>query len=153
VRAFGPGSSEPGMNMYVQTAEPSDSQWAATVAVRAEGLLFVLRDNVERAGEPGSGGHGATRDAGWLAGAWDEPTHEQPQRGELSPKTRHDPVTGVRDAAAWWPLSSCCIGSGALALISLQTTSRWARLQSICLEMSVPIKSSVLGEARGEEGG
>ena len=43
-----------GHGAYVQTAEPSDSQWAATVAVRAEGLL--LRDNVERAGEPGSGG-------------------------------------------------------------------------------------------------
>jgi hypothetical protein len=52
-----------GHGTYVQTAEPSDSQWAATVAVRAKGLL--LRDNVERAaGEPGSGGHGATRNAG-----------------------------------------------------------------------------------------
>jgi hypothetical protein len=75
-----------------------DSQWAATVAVRAEGLL--LRDNVERAGEPGAGGHGATRDAWWLAGAWDKPAHEQSQRGELSPKTRDAPGTGVRDAAA-----------------------------------------------------
>ncbi len=103
-----------GHGAYVQTAEPSDSQWAATVAVRAEGLL--LRDSVERVGEPGSGGHGATRDAGGLAGAWDEPTHEQLQRGEQSPKTRHDPGIGVRDAAAWWPLSSSCIGSGALAM-------------------------------------
>jgi hypothetical protein len=75
-----------GHGAYVQTAKPSDSQWAATVSVRAEGLL--LRDNEERAGArepPGSGGHGATKDAGWLAGAWDEPTHEQAQRGEQSP--------------------------------------------------------------------
>ena len=106
-----------GHGAYVQTAEPSDSQWAATVAVRAEGLL--LRDNVERTGQPGSERHGATRGAGWLAGAWDEPTHEQPQRGEQSPKTGHDPGTGVRDAAACMavaPILICCIGSGALAM-------------------------------------
>ncbi len=45
-----------------QAAASDESQWAATVSVRAEVLL--LRDNVERADEPGSGGHGATRDAG-----------------------------------------------------------------------------------------
>ncbi len=41
--------------------------WAATVAVRAEGLLLL--DDMERAGETRSGGRGATGDAGWLAGA------------------------------------------------------------------------------------
>ncbi len=55
-----------GHGAYVQTAEPSDSQWAATVAVRAEGLL--LRDNVERAFEPGSGEPGVANDAGWPPG-------------------------------------------------------------------------------------
>jgi hypothetical protein len=35
---------------------------AALVAVRTGGLL--LRDTMERAGETGSGGHGATGDAG-----------------------------------------------------------------------------------------
>jgi hypothetical protein len=32
---------------------------------------------VKRAGETGSGGRGATGDAGWRAGAWDEQTHKQ----------------------------------------------------------------------------
>ena len=33
---------------------------------------------------------------------------------------RSTPVPGAgRDAAAWWPLSSCCMGSGALAMSAL----------------------------------
>jgi hypothetical protein len=69
--------------MRVQTADPSDSLWAAVVAVRAMGLL--LWDTVKRAGETGSGERGATGDAGWRAGAWDEQTHKQTQN---SPKNR-----------------------------------------------------------------
>ncbi len=61
-----------GRGVHVQTAEPSDSMWAATVAVRAEGQLYCEITRVERAGETGSGGHGATGDAGWRAGAWDK---------------------------------------------------------------------------------
>jgi hypothetical protein len=64
------------------------------VALRAEGLLLEnMRDNMKQAGT-------VPRDAGELAGAWDEPIHEQPQRGEQSSKTRHDPGTGGRDAGA-----------------------------------------------------
>jgi hypothetical protein len=82
---------------------------------------YCVTCNVERvirAGEPGSSGHGATGDAGWLAGAWDKPTHEQPQGGEQSPKARHDPGTGQGRGGlhgAWAP-SSCCISSGTLAM-------------------------------------
>ena len=72
-----------------QAAASDESQWAATVSVRAEGLL--LRDNVERACEPRAGGHGASNNAGWLAGAWDEPAHEQPPRSGRSPKTERAP--------------------------------------------------------------
>ena len=119
-----------GHGAYVQTAEPSDSQWAATVAVRAEGLL--LRDNVERAGEPGaSGGHGATRDAGWLAGARDEPTHEQPQRGEQSaPKTsryRHDP--GIPESGTRRPGASPYPHAG---MLHRQRDTRYERPCALC---------------------
>ncbi len=79
-----------GHGAYVQTAEPSDSLWAATVAVYGPKACYC-ETTVERAGETGSGGRGATGDARWLAGAWDKPTHEQPQRGEQSPKAIHDP--------------------------------------------------------------
>jgi hypothetical protein len=115
-----------GHGAYVQTAKPSDSQRAATVAVRAEGLLlsFNVHGAGGRASHAGSGGHATygamhKRRRVALAGAWDEPTHEQPQRGEQSPKTGHDPGTGVRDAAACMavaPILICCIGSGALAM-------------------------------------
>ena len=81
-----------GRGVRVQTAEPSDSLWAAVMAVGAGGLL--LWDTVERAGETGSGGHGATRDAGWLASAWDEQTHEQIQRDEQSHKSKHEQTLG-----------------------------------------------------------
>jgi hypothetical protein len=63
------------------------------MAVRAEGLL--LWDTVERAGEAGSGGHGATGDAGWRAGAWDEQTHEQTQKDEQSHKSKHEQTLGL----------------------------------------------------------
>jgi hypothetical protein len=66
--------------------------------------------------EPGSGEPDVTNDAGWPTGAWDDPAHEQPPKGGLTPRAEHDPGTGVRDAAAWWPLSSCCQGSGTLAM-------------------------------------
>ncbi len=50
-------------------------------------LLHVAGiDTVERAGETGSSGHGATGDVGWRAGAWDEQTHERTQRNEQSQK-------------------------------------------------------------------
>jgi hypothetical protein len=74
-----------GRSVRVQTG-------AAVVAVRAGGLL--LWDTVERAGETGSGGHGATGDAGWQAGAWDEQTHEQTQRDEQSQKAKHEQSLG-----------------------------------------------------------
>ncbi len=73
-----------GHGANVQTAELSDSQWAATVAVRAEGLLLRETTRSGRASQ-GRAGTVTPRNAGWLAGAWDETTHEQPQRGEQSP--------------------------------------------------------------------
>jgi hypothetical protein len=69
---------------------------------------------LERAFEPGSGEPGVVNDAEWPAGAWDDPVHEQPPKGGLSPVTGYDPGTGVRDSAAFRPLSSCCQGSGTL---------------------------------------
>ncbi len=75
-----------------------------------------------RASQGRAGMHDATGDAAqgqWLAGAWDRSTN-QPCRPRTittqSPKARHDPGTGVRDAAAWWPPSSCCISSGTLTM-------------------------------------
>ncbi len=44
-----------------------------------------------------------------------QPTNNHHAKGGLSPRTEHDPrSTGVRDAAAWWPLSLCCQGSRTL---------------------------------------
>ncbi len=71
---------------------------------------------MERACEPGSGEPGVTNDAGWQTGAWDDPVHEQPPKGGPSPRTEHAPGTGGRNAAAWWPLSSCCQGSGTFVM-------------------------------------
>ena len=40
-----------------------------------------------------------------------------PLKSGLTPSVEHDPGTGGRaDAAAWWPLSSCCQCGGALAI-------------------------------------
>jgi hypothetical protein len=75
--------------------------------------------------------------AGWPAGAWDDPVHEQPPKGGLSPVTGYDPGTGVRDLAAFRPLSSCCQGSGTLDMsdptlsvsvivLSLSTGACWS---------------------------
>ncbi len=69
---------------------------------------------MERAFEPGSGEPGVANDAGWPAGTWDDPVHEQPPKGGLSPITEYDPGTGGSDSAAFRPLSSCCQGSGTL---------------------------------------
>ena len=81
---------------------------------------------MERAFEPGSGEPGVANDAGWPAGAWDDPVHEQPPKGGLSPVTGYDPGTGVRDSAAFRPLSSCCQGSGTLDMaIQYGDTIRW----------------------------
>ena len=63
---------------------------------------------------PGSSASGVASDAGWPAGAWDDPVHEQPPRGGLSPVTVYGPGTGVRDSAAFRPLSSCCQCGGTL---------------------------------------
>ena len=40
-----------------------------------------MAGNLERAFEPGSGEPGVASDAGWPAGAWDDPVHEQPPKG------------------------------------------------------------------------
>ncbi len=70
------------------------------------------------------------------AGAWDEPTHEQPQRGEQSPKTRNDPGgTGGRDAAGGlhggpYP-HAACIGSETLAM-SAPSCAFCERLRTLC---------------------
>ena len=75
--------------------------------------------------------------AGWPACAWDDPIHEQPPKGGLSPVTEYDPGTGVRDSAAFRPLSSCCQGSGTLDMsdptlsvsaivLSLSTGACWS---------------------------
>ena len=60
-----------------------------------------MEGNLERAFEPGSGEPGVANDAGWPAGAWDDPVHEQPPKGGLSPVTVYDPGTRVRDSAAF----------------------------------------------------
>ena len=70
--------------------------------------------NAERAFGPGSSEPGVASDAEWPAGAWGDPVHEQPPRGGLSPVTVYGPGTGVKDSAAFRPLSSCCQGSGTL---------------------------------------
>jgi hypothetical protein len=71
-----------GHSAYVRTAEPYDSKWG-TVHV-GTGLAG---GNLGRAFEPGSGEPGVANDAGWPAGAWDDPVHEQPPKGGLSPVT------------------------------------------------------------------
>jgi hypothetical protein len=38
------------------------------------------------------------------------------QRAGYRPRAEHEPGTGVRDTAAWWPLSSCCQCGGMLAM-------------------------------------
>ena len=69
--------------------------------------------------------------------AWDDPVHEQPPKGGLSPVTEYAPGTGVRDSAAFRPLSSCCQGSGSLDMsdptlsvsaivLSLNTGACWS---------------------------
>jgi hypothetical protein len=54
----------------------------------------LLGGNLGRAFEPGSGEPGVANDAGWPAGAWDDPVHEQPPKGGLSPVTEYAPGTG-----------------------------------------------------------
>jgi len=49
---------------------------------------------VKRAGETGSGGRGATGDAGWRAGAWDEQTHKQTQKDEQTHNSEHEQTQG-----------------------------------------------------------
>ena len=49
---------------------------------------------MKRAGETGSGGRGATGDAGWRAGAWDEQTHKQTQKDEQTHKSEHEQTQG-----------------------------------------------------------
>jgi hypothetical protein len=99
-----------------------------------------------RAFEPGSGEPGVANDAGWPAGAWDDPVHEQPPKGGLSPVTEYDPGTGVRDSAAFRPLSSCCQGSGTLDMsdptlsvsaivLSLSTGACWSP-PSLCARVA-----------------
>ncbi len=44
---------------------------------------LLLGGNLELASEPGSGEPGVANDAGWPAGAWDDPVHEQPPKGQL----------------------------------------------------------------------
>ncbi len=104
---------------------------AALVAVRAGGLL--LWDTVERAGETESGGHGAARNAGWRAGAWDEQTHEQTQRDEQSHKTKHEQSLG-RDKlwgsgrAREGGIIRCAIKGGSLIQCAVKST------RGICTE-------------------
>jgi hypothetical protein len=92
---------------------------------------------LERAFEPGSGEPGVANVAGWPAGAWDDPVHEQLPKGGLSPVTEYAPGTGGRDSAAFRPLSSCCQGSGTLDMsaptlsvsaivLSLSTGACWS---------------------------
>ncbi len=104
------------VRMFRRRNRLTHAQWAVTVAVRAEGLL--LRDNVERAGEPGSGGHGATRLKHRVAsGHMGRTNPRTTTKGRAIAQDETTPVPGAcRDAAAWLPLSSCCIGSGALAM-------------------------------------
>ncbi len=49
---------------------------------------------MKRAGETGSGGRGATGDAGWRAGAWDEQTHKQTQKDEQTHNSEHEQTQG-----------------------------------------------------------
>jgi hypothetical protein len=95
---------------------------------------------LERAFEPESGEPGVANDAGWPAGAWDNPVHEQPPKGGLSLVTeyqcpRYRGQQGL--AAAFRPLSSCCQGSGTLDMsdptlsksaivLSLSTGACWS---------------------------
>ena len=127
-----------GHSAYVRTAEPYDSKWGTTVSVRAcRPSCYWEATYLGRAFEPGSGEPGVANDAGWPAGTWDDLVHEQPPKGGLSPVTEYDPGIGVRDSAAFRPLSSCCQGSGTLdrsdptlsvsaIVLSLSTGACWS---------------------------